>query len=161
MARRKSVSTDLCWSPSLRLFHKQYQFTQEIKRILATTTPAVLEHSTEDIAAEVNDEHATTPKNLRGIVWLEANKITKDLERKVTFLQAKLDKQGGKPVAANATKNISKGKKNFCRDGKTAATNLASKKRNGVFEECSNLCIKFDSKERKTNPGNEKGFESY
>jgi hypothetical protein len=64
----------------VRLFRK-YQFTQETKRILAETIPIVLKYSVDDIAAEVNAEHAVTPKNLRVIVCLKANNITKDLER--------------------------------------------------------------------------------
>ena len=100
-------------SEPVSLFHKQYQFNQDTKRIIAATTPMVLEHSIRDIAAEANDECAVTPKNLRGIVRLEAKKITKDLKRKVESLQAKIDKQGGEPGAANTTKEKSKGKKDF------------------------------------------------
>ena len=55
-------------SESARLFHKQYQFIQETKRILAETTPVVLKHSAKNIAAEVSNERAVNPKNLRGIV---------------------------------------------------------------------------------------------
>ena len=72
------------------------------------------------------------PKNMRGIVRLEADKMTKYLARKVASFQAKLDKQGGKPGAANTTKNKSKGKKDFHRNRKTAATNSAPQKRTGV-----------------------------
>jgi hypothetical protein len=70
----------------IRPFHKQYQFTQEMKHILAATTTAVFENSVKNIAAEVNDERAITPKNLRGIVHLEANNIRNDLGRKVTSI---------------------------------------------------------------------------
>jgi hypothetical protein len=112
-----------------RLFHEQYQQSQETKRIIAATTPVALEHSAEDIAAEVSEERAVTPKNLRGIVRLEANKITKDLERKVASLQAKLDKQEG---CTSGTKKNSKNKKDFRRSGKAAATDSATKTRKGV-----------------------------
>ena len=54
-------------SEPVRLFHKQHQSAQETKRILAATTPVALEHSAKDIAAEVNDKHAVTPKNRRDV----------------------------------------------------------------------------------------------
>ena len=57
----------LVWEPA-KLFHKKYQFTQETKHILSATTPVVLEHTTKDIAAEVNDECAAKTKHPRGIV---------------------------------------------------------------------------------------------
>jgi hypothetical protein len=47
-------------------------------------------------------------------------------------LQAKLDKQGGKPEAANATKKKAKRKKDFCRSEKTVTTNSVPKKRTGA-----------------------------
>ena len=86
-------------SEPARLFHKQYQSAQETKRILAVITPVALEHSAEDTAAIVNAERAVNPKFLRGIIRIEANKITKDLEHRVVSLQYMLDKQGGKPGA--------------------------------------------------------------
>ena len=119
-------------SEPARLFHKQYQSAQETNRILTAITPVALEHSSEDIAAEVNDERAVTPKNLRGIVQIEANKITKDLERKVVSLQSMLDKQGWKPGAVKKTNKKSNGKKYFCRNGKTATTVPAPQERNGA-----------------------------
>ena len=117
---------------SARLFHKQYQHTLETKRIIPATTLVALEHSAKNIADEVNNERAVTSKNLRGIVRLEANKITKDLERKVASPQAKLNKQEGKPENANATGKKSKGKKDFRRSGKTAAADSAHTNRNAV-----------------------------
>jgi hypothetical protein len=109
--------------------NEQYQHTQETKRIIAAITPVAPEPSAKDIEAKVSEERVVTPKNLRGTVRLEANKITKDLEHKVALLQTKLDKQGG---CANGTKKSSKGKKDFRRSGKSAATDLAAKTGKGV-----------------------------
>jgi hypothetical protein len=69
---------------------------------------------------------------LREVVRIEANKIIKDLERKVASLRSMLDKQGGKPGAAKKTTKKSNGKKDFCRNGKTDTTVSALQKRNGA-----------------------------
>jgi hypothetical protein len=99
---------------------------------LAATTTVFLENSAKDIAAEVNDECVVTPKNLRGIFLLGDKQDHKNIEHKVASLQVKLDKQGRKPGAANATEKNSKGKKDFCLSGDTSTTNSAPKKRNGA-----------------------------
>ena len=76
------VTEFTCW------FVHQYHYKQEHIRTCQVILPQDLEVNAEDIAKQVNNERALFPRNMRGLVRVEAHKINNSTKREVASLRA-------------------------------------------------------------------------
>ena len=121
-----------------RLFRIQYKYREEHKRIQRALMPDVVNASAEATTEQVHGKRSLPPRNMRGLVREEANKINDATAREIASLRSQLEKikadLSDEPPAfkrAHAHENKNKNKNKNKSSNANGNKNKGSKKKGG------------------------------